>query len=763
MINFKKYFLAAGVLIWGALVIKYFIDSHIVYQFWTDYSENPGLQKFLGDGVNNFSKSLPTFILSLFLSSGMLYFLRQKLNPFWGLGVFLVNTFVIFLFHGFWTDFMAQMVSFKILFTLIFMTLGAAFFTIFLIFIGDLLAKLLPNRYINLIENFFGGFVGISFLGFVLGKVGFFDIKVFLFILAVCVFCWESLWKIICQIKEVRLPDYKQLSFIQILLGALVLTVLGLNILQTFFPFSLAWDSSNMYLLTVNDLIETGELRTGIFPPFTEIVMSIGGLFLGLGFVQFLYNFWGTLFLIVSGFVLTKQVNPKASNNVILLLITAFFLIPAVQFQLSSDLKIDILFLSTILVGTSLLLKKYDRLACLLFGFAVLQKVTAVFFWPVVLVALFLNKEKVVKIKIQAVVLLLAPFSVWGMINLIEVGVVPNSLAQMRGIVLKGKIQTPQFDFGKLVKDPVAVLPAEKVKPAAPKKEIPAVKTEKVESKKTETLKGNTWFAEEVERYVGHETNFFKKVWAVFTSPKIPKYNKRYVDLGFLFVVVLPILVIFAYKLYRNLVFWMMVVFFLAWILVLQGGAWYGFPAVILMLILSLKCFDKEKIWRGELIAFLVFSMIFGLYSRLFNFPAFVGHASLMWANSPNKETSDHLAKTFFTEELAAAKFINESDKNLFIVGTMAKFWIDNLDERTYDDPQLDIFNKILDENNSQNTINFLKEHDFQFILYDRYSKTIETDGKGTLNNKVDKFEKFAVENLKIAFMGKKVALYEVR
>jgi hypothetical protein len=343
-----------------------------------------------------------------------------------------------------------------------------------------------------------------------------------------------------------------------------------LNFSQNFYPFSVGWDSANHYLLTIKLLIENGDLRTGIFPAFIEIVLGIFGKIFGLTGVQFLIIFWGSL-LPITFYMVGKRF--KINNLLNILLAISLFFIPAIQFQFSNDVKLDIIYLQLLLV---ILAYFQTKRSLLLLGFAPLAKLTAFWLFPVAIFSQFIDfTKKKIKIVFISIIILFLPISIFCISNLLEYGQLPSNLYQWQEILLKGKNNQPKVDFTPILSAKLDWVAS-----------INAIKNTK-KSKYTSTS-----FKEEVSRYSGFETNFFKKIWAIFTSPNIPFVNKQYVDLGFLWILFLPILIFSLYLSFKQkkeifLLSSLAISFFLPWIFITEGIAWYGGPFLILLYLIG--------------------------------------------------------------------------------------------------------------------------------------------------------------------------------
>lgn len=598
---------------------------------------------------------------------------------------------------------------------------------------------------------FFMGFICLSFLVFLLTTLDLFILPVLVTFLAfIVIYFWKEFREILSNFFVHRI----ELSSWQTVVLAIVFGITILNIAQSFFPFSLGWDTSNHYLLTTKILMETGELRTGIYPAFMEMVLSVFGKFTGLSGVQFLIVFWGS-FLPLSLYMLGRMF--KLSESLNLLLVLSFFLLPAVQFQLSKDLKLDIIFCQLIITILAYLPK---RKAMFLLGFAPLAKLTAFGFFPVAIGVSFWKRGRC---KIKAILvsmgLLFLPFSIYAGMNLWAHGSIPKTMGQWQSVLLKGENLQPLVHIPQVISaKPNWVVSTEKIVSSKDKKYV------------------STSFEEEIGRYAGFESNLFKKLWAVFLSPNIPKLNKQYVDLGFIWIFLLPFFVwsffvAFKKKKKSLLFYFLAITFFFLWLFILGGVAWYSLPFILLVFVLGGGFFTKEKdmYYTYKVFHFFLFiSVLFGLWGFGLHVSQSSIKTTLSWAVDPTTKTAEQLSRLYHGEARSVADIMNiDTQKKILRVGTFAKFWLDQPDRRVIEDPQLDILGRMMHGRSNQAILQILKDNKITYLLFDRGTMSIETNKKGTLHQKVAQIDSFIQEmrkqqKIKILFWGKRIILVQL-
>ncbi len=732
------------------------LSSFFLFKYLSFY---PSYQEGFSTG-NNFSSNIkiiaPLFLFLIIWFSLFLYYQNRKITPLRILLNFLGGiTLGMILFASIaggkdiFKNIAVSMVFLNILGTLLLFLIGVILFTLFLTGVGSGILKGIKQQQekkLPLLSKFFIGFITLSFVGFGLAKIGFFNLEVFLglFVLLSFVF-WKNLKTVF---KTIFINREVTLSKTELFLVSLLGSVIVLNFIQSFYPFSVGWDSMNQYLLTVNTLIENGTLRSGLFPPFIEIVLAIFGKFFGLSGVQFLLNFWGSL-LIFSFFHLARSFNISRTTS--LLLVSSFFVLPTISFQLSRDLKLDLIFLQLILTAILLWKQKAFPLSAFLFGFAVLCKLTALWLFPfLILLFLFIpnqSKNQFKRLKKSGYLLLLLglPIGFWSIINVLDVGHFPKNLNQARIIFLQGKIETPVL----------------KITPTKTQSHQKIV---------------STAFREEVSRYSGFKTHFLEKVWAIFSSPEIPDKNKQYVDLGFLWLGNL-IFLIFGF-----LIFWKKIKqeykwflglglsFFFFWISIGQGIAWYGLPFLALLYLLSASFISTQPLKRTSqaFTFFLIISLLLGIFSRLEHSFKQNFLTTISWATFPTNENKERLENSFFNEEKQAAAILNKDKTSKILrVGTMARFFIQNGENRIFEDPQLDLFQQLTIEADTLIILDRLTKNNIRYLLIDRGATSIEKNPEGSLHQKFKKLESFLERSLvqkkiQLLINGNRIVLIKV-
>ncbi len=670
-------------------------------------------------------------VLFLFLwtVSGICVFLfRSKLSLSIVGGIFILLIWLGMLLaggiEGFFQDHSLWTSGKRMLATILISVIGVLAFTWWIFFLGRISFS---DKNLTSLQQWTIGFVVLAIAGFILVHLNFFHPIAFLLLFGGTIFLWrEDAWDSFRLFFTFKFS----LGRSELFFGSLVLSIVILNILQTFFPFALGWDALNHSLLSVRSLIDSGILRTGIFPSLTEIPLAIGGIFGGIAFSQMTLVLWSSGLWLTCLYVGKKLSIPPVINMV---LATAFFLIPAVQFQMTRDTKVDLIFLQIVLIGITFLFDRKWYMGAFVLGMSVLLKLTALWFFPGLLILIGLQTIPWQKKAISASILL-TPIVLWSGINMVQHRFFPTTYDQLLEQAFKSPAQTPEFVIEEMITN------------------------------------SSTGFEEEVERYSHFSSNVFTVLWERLTNSNIPDTQKQYSDLGFWWLAVLPFIFLFIllhwYKIHpRDRALLLLgTSFFVGWIFMGKAVPWYGFPFLVIVLFLAGTFLSSIKHSRTVLYSVLSFSMLLGIWSRLQHIVPSAFHTSAAWATSPTPLNANELQQGFFAEEIKAANVVNKKlDSFILRIGTNTPFFIHQADTRILNDPQLDIFTQSFGDKDPQKTLQRWQENDFQFIIFDRATDSIELNSNGTLHQKVNDFEQFVKEvPLPVLFEGQRLILFEI-
>lgn len=266
---------------------------------------------------------------------------------------------------------------------------------------------------------------------------------------------------------------------------------------------------------------------------------------------------------------------------------------------------------------------------------------------------------------------------------------------------------------------------------------------------------------EELGRYIGHEQNLLVKYSSVFWDLTM-NINQAgfYVDISFLFLGLIPLLLLFWKRKYwpefwQNIILCFVLIWYF-WLFVASGVPWYGLAGFLpgLFLIVRVKELAKEELWGGSyLIPFVILtsliSTLFLRESRFANTGQMAYAFDLLAAQDVLSSTNQSYPTMIAA--LNSDHATSTSPHYIYRVGTFINYFIDNNRERVYDDAQLDAFHCIDgDGSNDARTVNRLRQLGFHYMIYDTNTESIERNPQGTLHRKTQRFKEFALKNLKI-------------
>lgn len=747
------------------------------------------------DFFKNFQETALPFVLTFlfFALVGSLFFLQKIKKVFWGFVSLPAGVAFFLLLYALFSPESQNLFGPHAPFVLFFQSYAYLFLlTIAIIFTLILLkntGEYLPNKdtqsndFFAIANALIRGALCFILIGWVFGKMGLFVWPVVLTLIFVLTFiAWE---KISENLQALWRLEFQPKSVADIIFYGLISSIFALNIAQAFYPFSTGWDSANHYLVTIKTLIESGHLISGIFPPFIEILAAFFGIFTGLAGVQFFLISLSSLLIWVI-YQAWKQFFPEHEKEGKLLALS-FFLLPAIQFQLSQDIKFDAILLSIFIIMIVQLWAQNIKAACLLMGMLVWAKLTFIWAIPGFLISLIcLRKGNIRKLLSDGIVLatpiLFVVISHWISWGFSEKNLHLQNPLTFAYQSIKGPEKAPVLNFSWEKFTPRSRISSHE-SIDLPEQESSEVSTENtVEKKNFSSDATPTGFTEEVARYSNFETNFFARIYATFTSPSIDDKAKQYIDLGFWWLVMLLVIPVFwLQKIPKK--FWAVlpiaISFFIGWIWIGHGIGWYGLPFVFILYFLffvALKNFFAtgqkplfiNKIFSQILLIIFTVTIFLHVLGRLAHTPYSHFYNSFAWASFPNEITAHRTSQYFFQSEIDAAEFINtEKSGHVLQIGTLIKFWLEDAEERIISDPQLDIFQKFATKG-PDGILHQLKQNDIKFIVIDRGTTTIEKDPQGTLHQKFAVLESFLKEaeakaKIQPLVMGQRIILVKVK
>ena len=554
------------------------------------------------------------------------------------------------------------------------------------------------------------------------------------FMLINAVIFFALLWYLNQQKKQ-PLPLQDAISF------SAIFGITAGSISLHFFPFMMGWDSSTHYFVTISEIALNNYYRIGINPYLIELFWGLLGKVIGTHYIPVLILLSGTLLL---GYGLKKWNTVFHSKTKIWpLLWCILLLIPAINFQLNRDLKLDIIILGFSLIMLSFWKQKQYKKTALLLGLLPLMKLTLFWFWPgFLLTTLFLLRKKIfkretVKHLVSIFLLLFLPILIWGSVNVYRsnIKIHPQNFVQ---IFFKGKSRAPGFHI--------------------PKSEI----------KNDIPTKGTDEF--EIKRYSGLSLNPINKLKTIFLSENIHLSTKRYTDLGPFWILLIIISIYGQCRSWRSASSVTKSIYLTLWsgaIMWLYHGAgiiWYGFPFLI-PLMLSGFILTRSKLPKTGYYALCSSIIILGLLSWIHFF--YPGHPGLSkhWLYTPTEAGKRQILRWSMLYEVDISDILNTPehlDSKILMSGTMLHGFIQNFDQRVLSTGLSDFLYRMVRRYEITSIKTQLKKQEFQWILFDKTISALELDPNGPLHQQHIVIYQFLSEHFDVAYERDRIVLFKV-
>ncbi len=631
------------------------------------------------------------------------------------------------------------------------------------------------------------GAVLISLLLFVCGLFGWLrSIPIWGICVAALAISYKELWQ---WLKTFFKPQiHFQGSYVdgRIILFFILSIALCHNVLELIRPIPIGFDDLAVYMNAPRLLASGGELLTGIDAYSWGLFMSMGFLLFDSTTTTLFLSFAGGLLAFFGFYVCVQsyceQLNRPRSqvNTYALFTATLFYTLPAIVFQSAKDMKVDLasLFFMLLAFLSFLTWRKKGQvevrslwLSGLFLGFAFTIKYTALFFIVAMLLyaLLIIWKRHSKNIGITLIVLIAcigAPFAPYGIKNIVDTRQI--SVQSLR----TGKIVAPSIAMN----PPLTVLNGE----------ISDLHS--------------TGVHEEQGRYTGFDRGIRKYLLLPFTVTFNPLVSGMHVDIGYLFLALIPLgVILFIRKpeggnfLSRSKVslansslsfpgsredrspnievdspclrragcfrgndgkgiyeiLFVGIIYWLLWGIFAKGVIWYGFGGFIFLFLLIVEIMHqlKKEYWTGLRFAAnsaIILWLLCALCLRTANLPFYavvVDPVGLAYAGGVIDEQG--YMKQKIPTYLTIMKIVNddidankENPPKTYRVGTFMKYFIHQNSTLVLDDNQLDIFMSLSRDHDDQKTIARFKNAGFKYMIIDTHTATIDKTPERTLTAK---------------------------
>lgn len=576
--------------------------------------------------------------------------------------------------------------------------------------------------------------------------------------------------------------------------GLVLLTVISFNIIDLIRPFPIGWDDLGVYMNLPRQIVMKEALLKGVTGQAFMLITSLGYMFGGVATWAMFLSWWGGIMAIWALYLLGKRF---VSSEAGMLMAVVMYSLPMIMHQSFADMKLDLPLFFFIVISFYTLFKALELhqegsrdnwwlgLSGLFWGMALAVKITtalalfpifiliawrygnrwwafalgfllnAVYFYQFVVVADFSTATRAL---ISSTSLIVAGLFV--VIALVKKSK-PKLWLKSLGFVLAGitlvwlpwgykvLVDTPTWSVNNFL---VTVL-------YGGQSPAPQIAWEKIGTSPAAcTFTGTN---EELGRYIGNETNLFQKYTSVFWDLTM-NINQAgfYVDISFLFLALIPLLLLFWRKsdwpqFWQNVLLCFGLIWYF-WLFVASGVPWYGLAGFLpaLLLIVRVKELSAKQILFGNYLIPVV--IIISLLSTAFlRESKFANTGQMAYAfgliDSHGILRSTNQSYPAIIGAINADAATSTSPHYIYRMGTFINYFIDNNRERVYDDAQLDTFRCIDGDGlNDARTLDRLKTLGFHYMVYDTNTETIERNPQGTLHRKTNRFKAFAFKNLKV-------------
>lgn len=606
------------------------------------------------------------------------------------------------------------------------------------------------------------GAVLITFLLFVCGLFGWLrSIPVWGICVLSLVVSYKQLWQCFKAFFKSQIHFQGSYVDVRIILFFILSIALGHNVLELIRPMPIGFDDLAVYMNIPNLLAGGGILLTGIDAYSWGLFMALGFLLfnsttitLFLSFAGGLLAFFG-LYVCVQSYCEQRNMPRSQVYTYALLAATLFYTLPVIVFQSAKDMKVDLASLFFMLLAFLSFLAWREKghaevrslwLSGIFLGFAFTIKYTALFFIVAMLLyaLLIIWKGRPKNIGITLIVLIICigvPFAPYGIKNIVDTRQI--SVQSLRA----GKIVAPSIAMN----PPLAVLNGEI-------SDLPS-----------------TGVHEEQGRYAGFDQGIRKYLSLPFTVTFHPLVSGMYVDIGYLFLALIPLGIIFFIRkpliemdsrfrendnkmlyeiLFVGIIYWLM------WGLFAKGVIWYGFGGFIFLFLFIVEIIHqlKKEFWTGLRFAAnsaIILWLLCTLCLRTANLPfyaSFVDPLGLAYAGGVID--GEGYMKQKIPTYLTIMKIVNgdiDADKNnppkIYRVGTFIKYFIHQNNTLVLDDNQLDIFMSLSRDQDDKKTIARFKNAGFKYMIIDTNTAKIDKTPGRTLKAKYRALTKFIKQN----------------
>jgi hypothetical protein len=276
---------------------------------------------------------------------------------------------------------------------------------------------------------------------------------------------------------------------------------------------------------------------------------------------------------------------------------------------------------------------------------------------------------------------------------------------------------------------------------------------------------------EETGRYLGYDKGIKKYLLLPFRITKNSLASSLYVDIGFLFLALVPIS-LYAFlkirkeppaKITREVLI-VGSVYWIIWTFSSTGIIWYGFSGFIFLFFALVEAHhyiqnQPNRFLAGFTNLILIVWFVCAIFLRLANLPKYnigLDPGGIRYARGDSTPEDNLRQKFGYAKAIETInKDIAENPGNppkVYRVGTFYKYLIARNDETVIDDQMLDIFAYYYQDQNDTKLIERFKNAGIKYMIIDRGMRNVDKTPERSYVKKYDRFEGLIRKNASVNF-----------
>lgn len=751
---------------------KYYLDSFLTsIGHGTNASRTPGPILFIIGGV--FFLFVANLIYEAVIEKKKK--LEIKLTPF---EFFVLFTFLFFLVYNRWVSYFGYDAPIK--YSSIFYKYAAFLSQLFVIIlfilmigkkIKDALFENNKDQILELIYSYGLGSAFIALFSYFLALFNVFNIK-YLIILSILVLliCFKNLiyWLKKVFIEKIEFTAKFFDPFVFLFLFLLIIIVH--NLLELIRPIPVGFDDMGVYMNNAKLMAGYGHLISGAMSYYWELFTATGIVMFKNMTVAMMLSFSAGIFSIFAVYYFIKTylkkrgLEPILVRNYSLLGAVIFYSLPSIFFQSSNDMKVDIIGLYFSLLGFIAFWQWKDSylgqraeisngsyrfliLSALFIGFSIAIKYTNLLFLFVMF--LYLIYIVFTKYKFNIKKYLICLFFVL-------IAFIPLMPISIRNIYQTKSFSVYNIRFGSSENQKIILDPPFSSDLVGAESNFDKYMKER-----------RTGDREEVLRYIGYEKGVKKYLLLPFRATNNTLTNGLYVDIGYLFLIFVPICFFYYLTLTKNKkeenkifkeIFIFSSIFWILWIFSASGIIWYGYSGFIFLLILLIEgLFLVSRTRYLKYISYILIliwltSVLFLKSTVLPSYNIVVDPENFRFARGEIDEKTliDEMFNPYIKVMRAISEDIDQNPQNppkVYRVGTFYKYFISKNDKTVLDDQMLDKFTFAYQDRDDQKMLERLQNNNIKYLIVDKNMVNVDVTPEKSFVKKYNDFMSFLMRN----------------